>query len=59
MNLSSIQLSELVDLQSRQGELQMVEKFAEIRAILNWSMPLCMKKVEKENIMKTGGRLYL
>ena len=35
MNLSSIQLSELVDLQSRQDGSRMVEKFAETRAILN------------------------
>ena len=35
MNLSSIQLSESVDLQLRQGESRMVEKFAETRAILS------------------------
>ena len=34
MNLSSIPLREFVDLQSRQGESRMVEKFAETRAIL-------------------------
>lgn len=37
----------------------MVEKFAEIQAILNRPMPLCMKKVEKEDIVKTGGRLLM
>ena len=37
----------------------MVEKFAETQAILNLPMPSCMKKVEKEDIVKTGGRPYL
>ena len=58
MNLFSIQLSESVDLQFRQGESRMVEKFAETQAILNWPMPSCMEKVEKEDIVKTGGRPY-
>ena len=61
MNLlySSILLSELVNLQSQQNESQMVEKFAEIQAISNWPMPSCMKKMEKEDIVKTGGRLLM
>ena len=39
--------------------LVVMEKFAEIRVISNWPMPSCRKKMEKEDIVKTGGRLLM